>query len=106
MYAIVEIGGKQYKVEKNDEILVDLMDVKEGAKVSYETVTLYRDDKEIVVGQPYCDKVKLEAQVVNPLVKGEKVIVFKYRCKVKYRRKTGHRQKYTCIKVTDIKKTA
>ena len=72
MYAIVEIGGKQYKVEKNDEILVDLMDVKEGAKVSYETVTLYRDDKEIVVGQPYCDKVKLGSSGCQSFGEGRK----------------------------------
>ncbi len=103
MYAIIDIGGKSYKVAKDAEVLIDLREAKEGDKLSFETVTLFRDDKEIKVGQPYVAKMKVEAKVVDPLVKDDKKTVFKYKNKTNYRVKTGHRQKYTLIKITDIK---
>ncbi|OHD53684.1 MAG: 50S ribosomal protein L21 [Spirochaetes bacterium GWF1_51_8] len=103
MYAILNIGGKSYKISKDSEILVDLREAKEGEKLSFNTVTLFRDEKEIIVGTPYVDKIKVDAKVVDPLVKGEKQTVFKYKSKTNYRVKTGHRQKFTLIKITDIK---
>ncbi|NPV00491.1 MAG: 50S ribosomal protein L21 [Brevinematales bacterium] len=103
MYAIIEIGGKSYKVAKDEELLIDLRDGKDGDKLSFETVTMYRDDKEIKVGQPYVAKMKVEAKIVAPLFKDKKKTVFKYKNKTNYRVKTGHRQKYTLIKITDIK---
>lgn len=101
MYAILEIGGKQYKVEKGADLLVDLMEATQGQKLTFDTVTMFRD-KEVVVGKPYVEKAVVEAEVVDPLVKGEKLTVFKYKAKSRFRRKTGHRQGYTRIHVTGI----
>lgn len=106
MYAIIEIGGKHYKVEKGSDLLIDLQDHKEGDKVKFENVTMFRTDKDVLVGKPYVAKVSVEGKVVAPLVKGEKLTVFKYKQKAHYRRKTGHRQKYTRIEITSISKEA
>lgn len=104
MYAIVNIFGKSYKVAKNDELLIDLQNqAKEGDKLTFNTVTLYRTDKDIMIGKPYLEQVKVEAEVVNPLVKGDKITVFKYKPKVNYRVKQGHRQKYTLVKILEVK---
>ena len=103
MYALVEIGGKQYKAEKGNSLLIDLIDAKEGANLKFNTVTLLRTDQEIMIGKPYLDKINVEATVENPLVPGEKKIIFKYKQKVPHRVKRGHRQKYTKINITDIK---
>ena len=102
MYAIVEIGGKQYKAEKGAGLVVDLIDSKAGDKLDFKTVTLFRNDKEIVIGNPYVEKAVVKSEVVEPLIKGDKQVVFKYKQKASYRRKTGHRQKYTSINITDI----
>lgn len=102
MYAIVEIAGKQYKVEKGTEILVDLLESKEGQKIKFNTVTLYRTDKDIVVGKPYVEKATIESKVMEPLVKGKKLTVYKYKAKTSQRRKNGHREKYTRLQITGI----
>lgn len=103
MYAVVEISGKQYKVEKGQEIVVDLQDAGKK-KLSFETVTIYRGDKEdIKIGTPYVKGMTVDAEVVEPLVKGDKLTVFKYKNKTNYRVKTGHRQKYTQLKISGIK---
>ncbi len=105
MYAIVEIGGKQYKAKKGIDLVVDLINSKAGDDLKFNTVTLFRDDKEIIIGNPYVEKAVVESKVVDPLIKGEKQVVFKYKHKASYRRKTGHRQKYTSINITDISLT-
>lgn len=106
MYAIVEIGGSQWKVEKNDEILVDLIQDKKGAKLSFETVTLLRDEKSIEIGQPYVKKAVVEAKLMEPIVPGKKIDVFRYKSKTNHHVKTGHRQKYSLIQITGISKAA
>jgi large subunit ribosomal protein L21 len=107
MYAIFEAGGKQFKVGKDDTVMLDLISAKDGDKVSFDTVTVYRDDKTVEIGAPYLKNVTVEGKVVNPLVKGDKITVFKYKSKVNYRVKTGHRQKYSAVQITGIKtKTA
>lgn len=102
MYAIIDIGGKHYKVEKGGDLLVDLMEAKEGEKVRFENVIFYRTDKDIFIGTPYVDRVQVEGKVIAPVVPGEKLTVFKYKQKAHYRRKTGHRQKYTRVQITAI----
>lgn len=102
MYALVEIGGKQYKAEKDSVLLVDLFEAKEGQKVKYSTVTMLRSDKDVQVGTPYVAKAVVEAKVEEPLVKGEKQVIFKYKQKVPHRTKRGHRQGYTRIRVTSV----
>jgi large subunit ribosomal protein L21 len=100
-YAIIELGGKQYRVEMGDSLLVDRLEAKEGAKVSPRAVLFAENDKAVMEG-PELDKVKVEAVVAEHL-KGEKIRVFKYRPKKRYRRRVGHRSLLTRIEISQIK---
>jgi large subunit ribosomal protein L21 len=102
MYAVVETGGKQYKVEKGSTLLVDRLPEDEGAKVALRPVAF--SDKEMVVG-PDLEKVKVEAKVAGH-ERGPKIRVFKYRAKKGYRKRQGHRSELTRLEVTDIKMLA
>jgi large subunit ribosomal protein L21 len=99
MYAIIKCGGKQYKVEKGETIVVDQMDAEPGAKINIEDILMVRDEHAVVSG---LDKAKVSATVVEHF-RGDKVIVFKYKSKKNYRRKNGHRSYLTKIKIEDIK---
>ncbi|GAB1475322.1 50S ribosomal protein L21 [Bacillota bacterium] len=101
MYAVVETGGKQYKVSEGDTLSVERLQVSEGDKVVLDKVLLYSDGKETKVGTPYVEGVKVEADVVGN-GKGEKVIIFKFKSKKDYRKKQGHRQPYTMLKISSI----
>jgi large subunit ribosomal protein L21 len=101
MYAVIESGGKQYKVEKGTSLLVDRLPEKEGAKVSLRAV-MFRD-KDVVAAPSELEKVKVEATVAEHL-RGPKVKVFKYKPKKGYRRRAGHRSELTKLEVTEIKK--
>jgi len=100
-YAIVESGGKQYRVEKGATLLVDRLPDDEGAKVSLRPV-MYRADKQIVLERGELDKVQVEAVVAEHL-RGDKIRVFKYKPKKGYRRRAGHRSELTKLEVTDVK---
>jgi len=100
MYALMEFKGKQYKAEKGAAIQVDKIDAEEGSAVDIDSVLLVSGDK-ISVGAPYVKGAKVKA-VVESHKKGEKIIVFKYKPKKDYRRKRGHRQQYSVIKIQDI----
>ena len=100
MYAVVETGGKQYKVEKGTSLLVDRLDVEEGAKVSLRAV-MFRDT-DVVAAPKELEKVKVEAKVAEHL-RGPKIKVFKYKAKKGYRRRAGHRSELTKLEVTEIK---
>ncbi|MDR0720066.1 MAG: 50S ribosomal protein L21 [Treponema sp.] len=100
MYAIVEFLGKQYKAEKGAVLKVDKIDAEPGAKVDIDKVLLVSGDS-VTVGAPYIDGVKVEATVESH-EKAPKIIVFKYKPKKDYRRKQGHRQQYSVIKIQDI----
>jgi large subunit ribosomal protein L21 len=100
-YAVIEMGGKQYRVEKGDSVVVDRVDAKEGATVTARAL-LYADGKNAVLDGPELDKVKVEAVVAEHL-KGEKIRVFKYRPKKRYRRTMGHRSLLTRLEISDIK---
>ena len=99
-YAIVESGGKQYKAVPGRTIEVDRLGGQVGDTVELEAV-LVSEDGEVKVGTPYVDGIKVKASVVGE-VKGPKIIVFKYKPKIRYRRKQGHRQRYTQIKIESI----
>ena len=100
MYAVVESGGKQYRVEKGTSLLVDRLSAKEGEKVALRAV-MFRDDK--VVAEPSeLEKVKVEATVEEHL-RGPKIKVFKYKPKKGYRRRAGHRSELTKLEVTSLK---
>ena len=100
MYAVVERGGKQYKVEQGTSLFVDRLDVKEGDKVSLRPV-MFRDDT-VLAAPKELEKVKVEAKVAEHL-RGPKIKVFKYKAKKGYRRKNGYRSELTKLEVTEVK---
>jgi large subunit ribosomal protein L21 len=102
MYAILETGGKQYKVQPGDVIEVERLDGEVGSQVELGRVLmLAADDQAPKFGNPGVEGVKVFGEVVEQ-GKGEKLIIFKYKPKVRYRRKTGHRQSVTRVRVGDI----
>jgi large subunit ribosomal protein L21 len=100
MYAVIESGGKQYKVEQGTSLLVDRLDAKEGDKVALRAV-MFRDT-EVFAAPKELEKVKVEATVAEHL-RGPKIKVFKYKAKKGYRRKAGHRSELTKLEVTELK---
>jgi large subunit ribosomal protein L21 len=100
MYALVEFKGKQYKAEKGSLLKVDLIDAEPGTAISIDTVLLVSGDT-VKVGAPYVQGAKVSATVESH-GKDDKIIVFKYKPKKDYRRKQGHRQQYSIIKIGDI----
>lgn len=102
MYAIIRTGGKQYRVHEGDILNVEKLDAHEGATVELnEVLAISDDDNNLRVGTPILEGAKVEAQVLKH-GKGKKIIVFKYKPKKNYRRKYGHRQPYTQIRITKI----
>jgi large subunit ribosomal protein L21 len=101
MYAVIETGGKQYKVEPGTTFEVERLPGEVGATVELDRVLLLSGDDGVQVGTPLVAGARVVAEVVEQ-GKGEKIIVFRYKRKVRYRRKTGHRQLLTRLRVTDI----
>jgi large subunit ribosomal protein L21 len=99
-YAVIETGGKQYTVSEGDSIRVEKLDVEPGAVVDLDQVLLIGGD-ETKVGAPLVEGAKVTAEVTKN-GKGKKIIVFKYKAKKNYRKKQGHRQPYTELKITSI----
>jgi large subunit ribosomal protein L21 len=100
MYAIVKTGGKQYRVEQGQRLLVERLPAEEGSKITLEPL-LYRSDETVFDGADL-EKVKVEATVLGH-ERGPKIRVFKFKPKRGYKRRTGHRQELTRIEVTEIK---
>lgn len=101
IYAIVETGGKQYRVEPGQRLKVEKLASPEGSIVELDRVLLLSQDDGVTVGQPTVPGAKVVATVVGHGL-GEKLIVFKYKAKVRYRRRQGHRQPYTQLAIKDI----
>ena len=101
MYAVVETGGKQYRVQEGDTILVEKLDVAVGEKFVFERVLMISDGETIKVGTPIVDSCNVYGTVVEH-GKGVKVVIFKYKAKKDYRKKQGHRQPYTMIKIEKV----
>ena len=102
MYAVIKTGGKQYKVASGDVILVEKLDVGEaGASITLAEVLMIGDGANITVGAPTVAGASVAAEVVDQ-VKADKVIIFKKNRRHNYRRKRGHRQKLTALKITGI----
>ncbi|MDE5673960.1 MAG: 50S ribosomal protein L21 [Muribaculaceae bacterium] len=106
MYAIVEIQGQQFKAEEGKFLYVHHLgeEVKEGDAVAFDKVLLLDADGDVKVGAPAVEGAKVNCEVLVPLVKGEKVIVFKKKRRKGYRRKNGHRQQFTKVLVKSIEK--
>ena len=101
MYAIVETGGKQYKVSQGEIINVEKLDAKVGDKVNLQVLMTVDGDK-VVNGNPYVKNAEVVAEVVEH-GKADKVLVFKYKAKKNERKKQGHRQPYTALKIVSVK---
>ena len=101
MYAIVETGGKQYKVQAGDVFEVEKLETAPGKTVKLDKVLLYSKGKSVEIGKPYVKDASVVCEVVSQ-IKGEKVIAFKYRKVKDSRTKRGHRQKLTKLKVKEI----
>lgn len=98
MYAVIETGGKQYRVQEGDVITVEKLNVSAGDDITFERVLLMNDGEKVQVGSPIVEAAKVFGTVVEN-GKGEKVIIFKYKSKKDYRKKQGHRQPYTMVKI-------
>jgi large subunit ribosomal protein L21 len=101
MYAIIETGGKQYKVNKGQEFMVESLKKKEGSTINFTHVMLASKNKKIFIGTPYIKKAKVACSVLSN-EKSDKVVSFKYRRRKSSKQKKGHRQQYTRLKVDDI----
>lgn len=100
-YAIVEAGGKQFRAEEGKTIVVDLLSATVGEQIVLDKVLLFVDGDHVVVGTPYIKGASIKTQVADQIM-GKKIFVFKYKPKIQYRRRAGHRQKYTSLLVDSI----
>ena len=101
MYAIIETGGKQYKVQNGDQVKVEKLNAEAGNTVVFDKVLACGEGSDIKVGTPYLEGLTVEGEVVES-GKGDKVIIFKYKAKKDYRKKQGHRQPYTLVEITSV----
>ncbi|QUB46656.1 50S ribosomal protein L21 [Prevotella sp. oral taxon 475] len=103
MYAIVEINGQQFKVEQGMKLFVHhIKDVEAGKTVEFDKVLLVDKEGAVTVGAPTVDGAKVVVEVVNPLVKGDKIIVFKMKRRKGYRKRNGHRSQFTEVEVKQV----
>ncbi len=104
MFAIIETGGKQYKVEKGTNLDIEILNEKEGAGVEIDKVLLINDNSKTLIGTPYIDGAVVKAKIIAHK-KGDKITVFKKKPKKRYERTLGHRQNLTLVEITEIKST-
>ena len=102
MYAIVEIAGQQFKVEKDQKIFVHRLEQKAGESVEFENVLLIDDEGSVKVGAPNVEGAKIIAKVLRDDVRGDKVRVFKKKRRKGYQKETGHRQNFSQIEIQEI----
>jgi large subunit ribosomal protein L21 len=102
MYAIVEIAGQQFKVEKNDEIFVHRLEGEPGTKIDFDKVLLLDNDGEVSVGQPIVNGSLISGTILDH-VRGDKVVVFKKKRRKGYQKESGHRQDFSKIRIEEIK---
>lgn len=102
MYAVIQTGGKQYKVAPGDVVKVEKLEAKKGDTVEIKDVFMIADGENVSVGKPTLSSAMVTAEVMGD-VKGEKILIFKHRRRKAFRKTNGHRQNYTTLKVKDIK---
>lgn len=101
MYAVVSTGGKQYRVQKGETLRVEKIPGEIGSKVTFDKVLMVADGESIRVGQPLIEKAAVQASIVEQ-DKAKKILVFKYKRRKRYRRRKGHRQPFTAIRIDGI----
>ena len=101
MYAVVKSGGKQYKVQEGETFRVEKLPGEVGTEITFDDVLLFSDGENVQVGTPRLDNVTVKGTVVEQ-GRARKIIVFKYKRRKRYRRKQGHRQQFTAVKVDSI----
>ncbi len=102
MYAVVNTGGKQYKVQQGDLLRVEKISGDIGNPVTFDRVLMYSDGENVSIGQPLLESVAVEGHIVEQ-GKAKKIIVFKYKRRKRFRRKNGHRQEFTAVLIDNIK---
>ena len=101
MYAVIQTGGKQYRVQQGDVIFVEKIDAQADEAVTFDEVLLVGNDGETKIGTPVVEGAKVESKVLAQ-VKSKKIVVYKYKAKKNERKKQGHRQPYTKVEITAI----
>lgn len=101
MYAIIEDSGQQFKVEEGQELEIDYREVAAGQPIRFDRVLAYRDHEGLRIGRPLLESAAVTAEVLGPQ-QGEKIVIRKFRHRKNFRRKTGHRQIYTRVRITKI----
>ncbi len=101
MYAVVATGGKQYKVSEGDILKVEKLDGDVGADITFDKVLMHSDGETVTLGQPVVEGATVNGQIVEQ-GKNKKIIVFKYKKRKRFRKKQGHRQQFTSVKISSI----
>ena len=101
MYAVVNTGGKQYKVQQGEVLRIEKIPGDVGSSVTFDRVMMFSDGETVSIGQPVLDNVAVEGHIVAQ-GKAKKILVFKYKRRKRYRRKQGHRQEFTAVQIDSI----
>ncbi len=101
MYAVVSTGGKQYKVREGDTLRVEKLSGDVGDKVTFDSILMFSEDEEVKLGQPLLEGAAVQGHIVEQ-GKAKKILVFKYKRRKRFRRKQGHRQPFTAVKIDSI----
>lgn len=101
MYAIIQTGGKQYKVAAGESISVEKLNVAVGDKIDFDVLMTSNDDGVIKAGSPFVEGASVKGEVIEQCL-GKKITIYRYKPKIHVRKKQGHRQPYTLVKITDI----
>ncbi len=103
MYAVVKTGGKQYRVEEGDVLRVEKLSGEVGNPIAFDKVLMFSDEDSTIIGTPMVENVVVKGHIVAQ-DKSRKIIVFKYKRRKRYRRKLGHRQPYTAVRIDNIER--
>jgi len=102
MYAVIQTGGRQHKVEPGEELSVEKLDGAPGDEVCFDKVLLVSREDKVTVGRPVLENARVVAKITRQ-GRGPKIVVFKYKRRKRYRKKQGHRQDFTAVKIIEIK---